>query len=133
MTTHTRIAAIIIQDGNLLMQIGTGYKELWTPGGKIKENETDEECLQRELKEEMGVEIIKSRFFKEYQTISFYNSDRGIIERLYIAEIKGEIKPDAEIEEIVWLTKEDFESKKYPMIPHNQEDVIPDLIKEGIW
>ena len=46
----TRIAGIIIKDGKLLLVKGKGYEELWTPGGKIDENETDEECLKRELK-----------------------------------------------------------------------------------
>jgi len=33
--------------------------------------------------------------------------------RVYIVTISGKIKPDAEIEDFVWMTKEDFESKKY--------------------
>lgn len=133
MQTTTRIAGIFIKDDKILMQIGKGYKELWTPGGKIHAGENDEECLKRELIEEIGVELIDSRFFKEYKTKSFYNPEKGIVERVYIVEIKGDIKPDAEIESIVWFSKEDFENKKYPMIPHTEIDLIPDLIKEGLW
>ena len=133
METKTRIAGIIIEDNKLLMLIGKGYKELWTPGGKIDKGETDEECLKRELREELGVELLEYKFFKEYANASFYNPDKTTIERAYIIKIKGEIKPDSEIESIVWFTKDDYENKKYPMITHTQEELIPDLIREGIW
>lgn len=133
METRTRIAGIIIQDKKLLMLLGKGYKELWTPGGKVDGNENDEECLRRELKEELGVELLEFKFFKEYSNASFYNPLKKTIERAYIIKIQGEIKADSEIESIIWFTKEDFDNKKYPMITHTQEDLIPDLIKEGIW
>lgn len=133
MNPRTRIAALIIQDGKLLMQIGKGYSELWTPGGKVDGAETDLECLARELKEELGVELVEAVFFKEYFNTSFYYPEHKSTERSYITKIKGEIKPDAEIESIVWFSKEDFENKKYPMITHTQEELIPDMIKEGIW
>ena len=130
---RTRIAGIIIQDGKLLLLLGKGYKELWTPGGKIDEGETDEECLRRELREELGVEATDIKFFKEYKTTSFYNQSITLIERAYIVSIEGEIVPAEEIESFVWFTKDDYLTKKYPMITHTQEDLIPDLIKEKIW
>ena len=110
-----------------------GYSELWTPGGKIKEGEGDEECLRRELKEEIGVDLVKMKFFKEYDTVSFYHPEKKIIERVYIVEIQGDIKPSAEIESVVWFTKEDFKKGKFPMITHTEKDLIPDLINEGVW
>jgi 8-oxo-dGTP diphosphatase len=133
METKTRIAGIIIKEGKLLMLLGKGYKELWTPGGKIDEGETDEECLRRELNEELGVKLLELEFFKEYETVSFYNPKNKVIERSYIAKIEGDIKPDSEIESVVWFTKDDYYNKKFPMITHTQENLIPDLIKGGIW
>ena len=64
METKTRIAAVIIEGGKLLMLRGKGYKELWTPGGKIEIGESEEDCLKRELKEEISVEISSLSFFK---------------------------------------------------------------------
>jgi 8-oxo-dGTP pyrophosphatase MutT (NUDIX family) len=133
MESVTRIAGIIIRDGKLLMLLGKDHKELWTPGGKIELGESDESCLKRELKEEMGVELLSCKFFKEYSNPSFYHPERTTIERVYIAEIDGEIKPDEEIESFVWFSKEDFENKKYPMITNTEEVLIPDLIKSKIW
>jgi ADP-ribose pyrophosphatase YjhB (NUDIX family) len=58
METRIRIAGIIIQNGKLLMLLGKGYPELWTPGGKLEAHESNEECLARELKEEIGVNLL---------------------------------------------------------------------------
>ncbi len=85
----TRIAGIIIQDKKILMLKGKGYKELWTPGGKIEEGESDEDCLKRELKEEIGVDLIESKFFGEYKGMSFYNPEVIYNQRVYIATVGG--------------------------------------------
>lgn len=92
MANVTRIAGIIIKDGKMLMLLGRGHKELWTPGGKIEPGESDQECLKRELKEEIGVNLLSCKFFKEYSNKSFYHPERMTIDRVYIAEIEGEIK-----------------------------------------
>ena len=128
-----RIAGIIIKDGKILFLKGKDYEELWSPGGKVDGNETDEECLRRELMEEIGVEITNIKFYKKYPTTSFYNSDIQMEERVYIISIKGDIKPNAEIESFLWFSKDDYYSKKYPMITHTEKELIPDLIKDNIW
>ncbi len=133
MEEQTRVAGIIIKDGKILMLLGKGYKELWTPGGKIEPGENDEQCLRRELKEEIGVELLSYTFFKEYLNNNFYNPNKMMRDRVYIVEIEGEIKPAMEIENFVWFSKDDFEQKRFPMITIIQEKQIPDLIKAGIW
>ena len=133
MESKTRIAGIIIQGGKILMLKGKGYKELWTPGGKLEEGESDESCLKRELKEEIGVDLINSKFFGEYPGKSFYNPEIVYDQRVYIVTIEGGVKPDAEIEDFVWFSKKDFETKKYSMITINEEQIIPDLIKAKNW
>ena len=67
------IAAIIIEDEKLLLVKGKGYEYIWTPGGKLETEETDVECLKRELKEEIGVDLVEAKFFKEYPGFSFFN------------------------------------------------------------
>ncbi len=53
-------AAVIERDGKILIakrRIGDRHGGRWEfPGGKIGFGETPEECLKRELKEELGVE-----------------------------------------------------------------------------
>ena len=133
--TRTRIAGIVIENGKLLLLKGKGYEELWTPGGKIDGEETDEECLEREFKEEIGVEIEDSKFMylKDYTGESAYLPNTVLVQRIYLVKIKGEIKPDHEIEGYVWLSKEDFKNNKYKILPIDREKVLPDLINSKIW
>ncbi|MBU0605260.1 MAG: 8-oxo-dGTP diphosphatase MutT [Candidatus Omnitrophica bacterium] len=53
-------AAVIEKDGKILIakrRIGDRHGGRWEfPGGKIDAGETPEECLKRELKEELGIE-----------------------------------------------------------------------------
>lgn len=133
METKTRIVAIIIKDGKLLMLKGRGYNELWTPGGKIEQGESDEDCLRRELNEEIGVKIINLKFFKKYSGKSFYHPNQITIQKIYIVSVSGNITPGAEIEDFVWLSKDDFRARKFQMIPITEKKIIPDLIQQKIF
>ncbi|SEP01088.1 (deoxy)nucleoside triphosphate pyrophosphohydrolase [Paenibacillus sp. OV219] len=65
------VAAAIIEDkqGKILIarrKEGKSQGRMWEfPGGKIEANETAEECLRRELREEMNIEIDPYEFFGE--------------------------------------------------------------------
>lgn len=70
-------AAIIINNNKVLLtQRGYGeYKDKWEfPGGKIEENETKEETIIREIKEELDATIKVEKFLTkvEYDYTSFY-------------------------------------------------------------
>ena len=81
-------AGIIWKDGNFLITQRKSddptIPSLWEfPGGKIEEGETAEECLARELKEELDIEVtVKEQVFvneHEYPTkiirLHFYDVD----------------------------------------------------------
>lgn len=134
MQTRTRLAAIIIKDGKLLLVKGhKKYREFWTPGGKPEQGESDTEALSRELKEELGVELIHLKFFKEYISDAAYIPNAKTITKAYITEIRGELMPGREIVSYVWMSREDFNNNKYPVVNVTEKQVIPDLIKENIF
>jgi len=61
MTVIRVTCGIIIKDGKVLAARRSQKMKLplkWEfPGGKIQEGETEEECLKREIKEELNIEI----------------------------------------------------------------------------
>ena len=63
-------AAIIVDKEKVLITRrapGEKYSGGWEfPGGKIKENESEQECLRRELKEELDIEVDVGEFFMEH-------------------------------------------------------------------
>ena len=61
--------AIIIKEKKVLLMRrapGKAFAGYWEfPGGKVEENETPEQCLMRELKEELNIEARVKQFFCE--------------------------------------------------------------------
>ncbi len=58
---NINVVAAVIRDGERIFATQRGYgkyKDFWEfPGGKIEDNETPEEALRREIREELETEI----------------------------------------------------------------------------
>ncbi|MBU1145877.1 MAG: 8-oxo-dGTP diphosphatase MutT [Firmicutes bacterium] len=103
------VGAIIIKDGYVFCAKRGKNKSLaykWEfPGGKIEKDETHEEALKREIKEELNSEInVKSFFMKityEYDTfiINLYT---------YLCELKSGLLEISEHIEKKWVKKEEL-------------------------
>jgi 8-oxo-dGTP diphosphatase len=76
-----RVCGIIIQNGKILLVKHEGLGPdgiLWSPpGGGLEFGETIENALKREIKEEVGIDVIKSSF---YQLTEFIQSPFHAIE-----------------------------------------------------
>jgi 8-oxo-dGTP diphosphatase len=98
-------AAILIKDNRLLIAQRKSTDKLpnkWEfPGGKVKDNETPEQCLKREMNEEFGIEVTIGVFIGE----SIYHYDHGSIKLLAYRTFwkDGEISPKAH-DDFKWVS-----------------------------
>ena len=110
MKTIKVVAAIIIEDGKVFAtQRGYGeFKDGWEfPGGKTEPDETSEDAVVREIKEELDteVEVIELLDTVEYDYPKFHLSMD-----CFICRIKSGDLVLKEHEAAKWLTKETLDS-----------------------
>lgn len=97
--------------GQVVFARTRGEKLAYTIGGKIKEGETDEEALIREVKEETGVDLIPEsiRFYFLFQGPCHGYVEGTLLKMLcFTADFTGTLAPGNEIEELVPLDETDI-------------------------
>ena len=52
-----KVALIHLKNGKILTARSKGKEKYYIPGGKRENEESDQECLIREVREELGVEV----------------------------------------------------------------------------
>lgn len=85
---------------------------LWEfPGGKQEENESIPETVERELKEELGVEV---KAYKELMSLKHTYSHFSITMHAWFCKlIKGEPSPLSS-QEVRWVTRDELERYPFP-------------------
>ena len=112
-----RVTAAIIESGNKILIAQRKAKDslfggLWEfPGGKIEDGETPEECMARELKEELEIEV-------EVGTLITSNKHRypnGIFELLVykVEHISGNFVLN-DHDEVKWITIDEISKFDFP-------------------
>ena len=103
---HIGAYGLIIKDNKILLikKNGGPYDgKLDLPGGTIEFNETIEEALIRELKEEVGIDVIDYKLFDVVTTNITWNHKNELLETKHIAilytieDFKNNIKKTIEI------------------------------------
>ncbi len=97
------IGAAIIEDKKILL---VKKKQTWIfPGGKPEINESDIECLCREVREELsGTQLDNIRYYNEFEGITPHTGD-VLKAKVYFADIRGELlPPSGEISAYEWVS-----------------------------
>ena len=101
-----KIAFIYLKDGKILSTLSKGKDTYYIPGGKREKNETDEETLIRECKEELTIDI-KKETIKYYGTFEAqaHGKAEGVLVKMtcYTADFDGKLNPNSEIQEMKLL------------------------------
>ena len=99
-------AGIIIKDRKFLITRTRGKNFFVSPGGKIEKGETIIEALERELKEELDINIDTESLenFGVFYALAQGLEDKYLEMNVFIVnKYKGEIIPSSEIEEVMWV------------------------------
>jgi 8-oxo-dGTP diphosphatase len=130
MTDIHKIGMLIVREGRMLL-CRKRESQFWIlPGGRIEDGESPEECLRRELHEELGeVETVGLCLLGSYSDQAAGEVNRTVQVDLYVGELRGIPVPHSEIEELRWFANGDDESTLAPSI---RKHILPDLIRRGM-
>ncbi|MGD1856241.1 MAG: A/G-specific adenine glycosylase [Leptolyngbyaceae cyanobacterium] len=128
---HKQIGVAVIYDDDSRILIDRRKQEgllggLWEfPGGKIEPDETVEDCVRREIKEELGIDIeVNDRLITVNHAYSHFKVTLNVFNSTHIS---GEPQT-IECDEVKWVTLDEIDS--YPFPKANSQ--IIEAIKERV-
>lgn len=108
-------AALIFRGGQLFItqrHVQSHLGGLWEfPGGKREPNETFEQCLVREIREELGVEIAVGELFEE---IRHDYPEKSVHLKFFLCTLQaGEPQP-LDCAAVKWLGRSELDAYEFP-------------------
>lgn len=104
-----KAAGIIIQDRKLLVERSKGKEHFKAPGGKIEPGENAKQALIRELSEEFQIQVNENDLedFGVFCHPAAGQEEKSLCMNIFVVKKwEGEITPDHEVEQILWLTSQ---------------------------
>ncbi len=131
MKTVVVTAALIARGGRILVaqrEEGDDWGLYWEfPGGRLEEDEGPQGCINRELREELGIGVevgpIQQAVFKRYEGFN-------ILLLVYRCRIEEGTPRAIGCREVRWVGKEEL--KDLPMPPADEE-IRARLLQERLW
>jgi 8-oxo-dGTP diphosphatase len=121
------LAAVIEREGRILLSRrlkGTHLEGLWEfPGGKCEPGETHEQCLARELAEELGISAAVGR---ELMATEHAYAERTVRLHFRACSIEGDPRPMLG-QDLLWVERRDLRALDFP--PADKE--LIDLLVGG--
>jgi 8-oxo-dGTP diphosphatase len=120
------VDAVIVRDGKILL-IKRGsepYKGFWAvPGGYVDFDETTEEAVRREVKEETGLIVTSLEFIGLYSDPKRH--PKQCVSAAYVVEAKGEVKVGDDALEFKWES-----IKNFGELAFDHKKIIDDYLKK---
>lgn len=117
---------ILIEDGKVLL-IKRGREPFlgqWAiPGGRIEDDETAEDCLRREMKEETGLDVEPVKLIGLYSDPG--RDPRKVIAAPYLVRrIGGQLKAGDDAAEAAWFPLDDI-----PRLAADHDEMLAEAIR----
>ena len=108
-------AGLVFRNGKLLItqrHAGAHLGGLWEfPGGKREANETFEECLVRELREELGIEVEVGELI---ESLTHSYPEKTVLLKFFLCRwTRNDPKP-IDCHDLKWVTAEELSNYEFP-------------------
>jgi 8-oxo-dGTP diphosphatase len=120
-------AAVLDPRGLLLVSKRAAPDVFYLPGGKPEADEEPLRCLERELGEELGVEVASASPFAEVRAPAALEGVEMWM-TVFLARLRGVPQPAAEIAALRWWRPE---TRGLGLAPAVRDVVIPRLLAAG--
>ena len=126
------VTAALITKGGCILVAQREEKDDWGlhwefPGGTLEEDEGPRECIKRELREELGIEVEVGKMlegvFKRYEGFN-------ILLLAYHCTITAGTPSTIRCREVRWVGKEEL--TRLPMPPADEE-IKATILQRGLW
>ncbi|MEW5996098.1 MAG: NUDIX hydrolase [Candidatus Micrarchaeota archaeon] len=118
--------AVIVKEGKIVLirRNKEPFKGMWAlPGGFAEENETAEECCEREAREETGLRVRVGKLIGVFSDPE--RDPRGTVAAAYLCEVVGgELKGGTDAKEARWFSPEEL-----PELAFDHEKIIGEAKK----
>jgi 8-oxo-dGTP diphosphatase len=108
-------AGLIFRDGQLLItqrHSNVHLGGLWEfPGGKRERDETFEQCLVRELKEELGVQV---HVLELFESITHEYPQKTVHLRFFVCSLKTGEPQALDCNAVAWIQRKELGSYEFP-------------------
>jgi 8-oxo-dGTP diphosphatase len=101
------------------------------PGGKQEPGETIDQALVREMQEELGVTISGVQAFDV--VVGQTPDGRDLTMNLFIGDMVGTAHAQAEIEAMIWLSRDDLPAHTDQLTPITANKILPLLAAKQLW
>lgn len=108
-------AGLIFRDGKLLItqrRSGAHLGGLWEfPGGKREANETFEQCLARELREELGIDV---QVCELLESLTHEYPEKTVVLKFFRCELKQHEPRALGCLDLKWITAAELRNYEFP-------------------
>ncbi len=117
MAEVVEVAAALIRDdaGRYLIarrRVGSHLAGLWEfPGGKREPGETLEQCLTRELREELSADFVVG---EKFETVHWQYPEKGVVLHFYRCRLRSGAIEALEGQALAWVSPDELERYEFP-------------------